>query len=180
MYYDSLDNYRYMFRLETQTRKSLGALAVTSAVSTLIFAMIYGVIEHTLLTSPLGIGILEYPLSLHLGGQLYFYHILLFLLAVLISFNPFFDVILFGKRGSLRSQALFCGAGNILTFIWVEDVSYFTLFGEWPKDIMTPLHLSIYGVVWWYPVLFGLAGVCYYLMIQRGRRHDPRDDQDTR
>lgn len=169
-----------MFKLNTYTRNSLGPLAITSAVSTLIFAMIYGVIEHTLLTSPLGIGILEYPLSLHLAGQLYFYHVLLFLLAVLISFNPFFDVLLFARRVGLRSQALLCGAGNILNFIWLEDVSYFTLFGEWPKDVMTPFHLSFYGVVWWYPVLFASAGICYYLMVRRGRHRIPSELSDTR
>jgi hypothetical protein len=42
-------------------------------------------------------------------------------------------------------------------------VFYFTLFGEWPKDVMTPLSLSFYGIVWWYPVLFGIAIFMYYL-----------------
>ena len=40
---------------------------------------------------------------------------------------------------------------------------YFTLFGEWPKDVMTPLNLSFYGIVWWYPVLFRIATFMYYL-----------------
>jgi hypothetical protein len=60
-------------------------------------------------------------------------------------------------------QGLLWGTGNILNFIWLEDMFYFALFGEWPKDVLTPLNLSFYGVVWWYPVLFGSAIFLYYL-----------------
>jgi hypothetical protein len=148
----------------------LRALHVTSAASTIIFALVYGIIEHTLLTSPVGISILEYPLSVHIVGQIYFYHVLLFLLAVLISFNPFFDILLFGAKNNLRIQALLWGIGNILNFLWLEDMSYFVLFGGWPKDVMTPLHLSFYGVVWWYPVLFALGLVSYYLAMRSARK----------
>jgi hypothetical protein len=28
---------------------------------------------------------------------------------------------------------------------------------------MTPLNLSFYGIVWWYPALFGIAIFLYYL-----------------
>jgi hypothetical protein len=129
-------------------------------------------IEHAFLTSPLGINILEYPLNLHLTGNLYFYHVLLFLLAVLISFNPFFDVLLFARDRAQKKQALFWGFGNILNFIWLEDMSYFVIFGEWPKDVMTPLHLSFYGVVWWYPVLLVTAGILYYMTIRSIRRNE--------
>lgn len=139
---------------------------LTSAVSTLIFAMVYGVIEHTLLTSPLGISILVYPLNLHLVGQIYFYHILMLVLAGLICFNPFFEIFFFSSNNSAKKQALFWGTGNILNFIWLEDMFYFILFAEWPKDVMTPLHLSFYGIVWWYPVLFTAASVLYYLTIR--------------
>jgi len=157
-----------MFKLNSiSSISSLRAINVTSAVSTLIFAMVYGMIEHTLLTSPLGINILEYPLSLHITGQIYFYHVLMFLLAVLISFNPFFDVLFFGGKSGLRLQALLWGAGNILNFVWLEDMSYFVLFGEWPKDVMTPIHLSFYGVVWWYPALFALACLMYYMTVRK-------------
>jgi hypothetical protein len=98
-----------MFRMDIFGRQfSVRPVNVTSGVSTFIFAMVYGVIEHTLLTSSLGISILAYPLSLHLVGQLYFYHILMFLLAILISFNPFFDILFFhpSQTESRRS----CGA----------------------------------------------------------------------
>lgn len=160
-----------MFKLDTlKSGSSIRAVNLTSAASTVIFAMVYGMIEHAFLTSPLGIGILEYPLSIHLGGQIYLYHVLLFMLAVLISFNPFFDVLLFSSNRARKKQAMAWGMGNILNFIWLEDVSYFALFGEWPKDVMTPLHLSFYGVVWWYPVLLGLAGLLYYYAIRNARR----------
>ncbi len=160
-----------MFKLDTLTGgSSLRAVNVTSAASTVIFALVYGMIEHTFLTSPLGINILEYPLNVHLVGQIYLYHVLLFTLASLVSFNPFFDVLLFSSNRSLKKQAMLWGLGNILNFIWLEDVSYFVLFGEWPKDVMTPLHLSFYGVVWWYPVLLCLAGLSYYLAIRNARR----------
>jgi hypothetical protein len=79
---------------------SIRAIHFTSAVSVFIFAMVYGMIEHTLLASPLGISILANPLNLHLIGQLYFYHVLMFILAMLISFNPFFDVLFFGPATS--------------------------------------------------------------------------------
>jgi hypothetical protein len=143
---------------------------LTSAVSTLIFAMVYGVIEHTLLTSPLGISILVYPLNLHLVGQLYFYHVLMLSLASLICFNPFFDILFFSSNNSVRKQAFLWGTGNILNFVWLEDMFYFVLFAEWPKDVMTPLHLSFYGVVWWYPVLFVVASLLYYLTIRDIRK----------
>ena len=139
-----------MFRAGIFGRQfSIKAINFTSAVSVFIFAMIYGIIEHTLLTSPLGISILAYPLGVHLVGQLYFYHVLMILLAVLISFNPFFDVLFFRSANMLKKQALTWGTGNMLNFIWLEDMFYFVLFGEWPKDVMTPLQLSFYGVVWW-------------------------------
>lgn len=143
---------------------------LTSAVSTLIFAMVYGVIEHTLLTSPLGISILVYPLNLHLAGQLYFYHVLMLALAGLICFNPFFDILFFSSNNSIRKQGFLWGTGNILNFVWLEDMFYFVLFAEWPKDVMTPLHLSFYGVVWWYPVLFVAASLLYYLTIRDIRK----------
>lgn len=156
-----------MFRLNTHTTSyPLRVPNVTSAVSTLIFAMIYGMIEHTLLASPLGINILEYPLSIHITGQIYFYHVLMLLLAVLISFNPFFDVLIFGRKNGLRKQALLWGIGNMLNFVWLEDMFYFVLFGGWPKDVMTPLHLSIYGIVWWYPLMLALGCITYYLTVR--------------
>lgn len=160
-----------MFRMDIFGRQfSVRPVNVTSAISTLIFAMVYGVIEHTLLASSLGIHILVYPLSLHLVGQLYFYHILMFLLATLISFNPFFDILFFHPSPSVKKQALLWGLGNIMNFIWLEDLFYFVLFAEWPKDTMTPLHLSIYGVVWWYPLALATACVCYYLTVRSIRK----------
>src|ERR1044072_5009458 len=92
---------------------SVKPVHVTSAASTLIFALVYGMIEHTLLTSSLGISILVYPLSLHLFGQLYFYHLLMFMLATLISFNPFFDILFFHASPTVKKQALLWGLGNI-------------------------------------------------------------------
>jgi hypothetical protein len=164
-----------MFSMDIFGRQfSVRPVNVTSAVSTLIFAMVYGVIEHTLLTSSLGISILVYPLSLHLFGQLYFYHLLMFLLATLISFNPFFDILFFHGNRTVKVQALLWGAGNILNFIWLEDLFYWVLFAEWPKDVMTPLHLSFYGVVWWYPVAFASGSVLYYLTVRSIRRSGVR------
>ena len=158
-----------MFKLDTlRSRSSLRTVNVTSAASTVIFAMVYGIVEHTFLTSPLGIGILEYPLGIHLIGSIYFYHILLGLLAFLISFNPFFDVLLFSSNPVRKKNALLWGIGNIANFFWLEDMSYFVLFSEWPKDVMTPLHLSFYGVVWWYPVLFAGAATLYYMAARIG------------
>ena len=143
---------------------------ITSAVSTFIFAMIYGLIEHMLLASPIGIGVLKYPMSIHLAGQLYFYHVIMLVMAILVSFNPFFDRLIFRSSRSIRLQGMLWGSGNILNFIWLEDLFYWVLFGEWPKDVMTPFHTSFYGVVWWYPVAFGGAIFLYYLtsrMIKR-------------
>lgn len=160
-----------MFRMDIFGRQfSVRPVNITSAASTFIFAMVYGVIEHTLLTSSLGISILAYPLSLHLVGQLYFYHILMFLLATLISFNPFFDILFFHPSPSVKKQAMLWGLGNILNFIWLEDLFYFVLFAEWPKDTMTPLHLSVYGVVWWYPLAFATASMLYYLTVRSIRK----------
>jgi hypothetical protein len=143
---------------------------LTSGVATLIFAMIYGVIEHTLLTSQLGVSIFVYPLSIQLVGQFYFYHVLMMSLAGLICFNPFLDILFFSAKNSVKKQGILWGSGNVLNFIWLEDMFYFVLFGEWPKDVMTPLHLSFYGVVWWYPVLFTGASILYYLTIKEIRK----------
>ena len=136
---------------------------VTSAVAILIFAMIYGLIEHKLLASPIGINVLTYPMSIHITGQLYFYHIVMLVMALLVSFNPFFDRLIFSTNNRIRLQGILWGSGNVLNFIWLEDLFYFVLFGEWPKDVMTPLHISFYGIVWWYPVAFGGAIFLYYL-----------------
>ena len=136
---------------------------LTSAASIVIFAMLYGVIEHTLLTSPLGVRIFVYPLSVQLVGNLYFYHVLMLALAILVAFNPFLDVFFFKSTKVAKKQALLWGSGNIINFVWIEDLSYWILFGEWPKDVMTPLHISFYGIVWWYPVAFGGALFLYYL-----------------
>jgi len=148
---------------------------LTSAASTFIFALLYGIIEHALLASDLGIAILVYPLNIHLFGQLYFYHVLMLAMAILVAFNQFLDVLLFGSGGAARRQAIMWGTGNILNFIWLEDMFYFTAFGEWPKDVMTPLNLSIYGVVWWYPVMFVSALVLYGLIIRSIRRHQQQN-----
>ena len=143
---------------------------LTSAVSTFIFAMMYGMIEHTLLASPIGINVLVYPLDIHLSGQLYFYHVIMLILAMLISFNPFFDKLIFGINRTVKVQGILWGTGNILNFIWLEDLFYWILFGEWPKDVMTPLHISIYGMVWWYPVLLTLASFLYVMTARSIRR----------
>jgi hypothetical protein len=149
------------------SRFPLRPINITSVVSTFIFAMMYGLIEHTLLASPIGISVLVYPLNIHLVEQVYFYHIIMLTLAILISFNPFFDKLIFGKNNSVRWQGILWGTGNILNFLWLEDMFYFILFAEWPKDVMTPLHISFYGVVWWYPILFGAASYLYYLTAKR-------------
>ena len=144
-------------------RFPLRPVNITSAVSIFIFSMIYGLIEHMLLASPIGISVLTYPMSIHLGGQIYFYHIIMLVMAMLVSFNPFFDRLIFRADKSTKLQGLWWGTGNMLNFIWLEDLFYWILFGEWPKDVMTPLHVSFYGVVWWYPVAFGGALFLYYL-----------------
>ncbi|MDQ3909293.1 MAG: hypothetical protein M3232_02675 [Thermoproteota archaeon] len=151
-------------------RFPLRPVNLTSAVSIFLFAMLYGLIEHMLLASPTGLGVLVYPMNIHIVYQLYFYHVILLLLAVLISFNPFFDKLVFRTTNAVKLQGLSWGTGNILKFIWQEDVSYFPLFGEWPKDVMTPLNLSFYGIVWWYPVLFGIACFLYYLTARSIRK----------
>ena len=144
-------------------RFPLRPVNITSAVSTFIFAMIYGLIEHMLLASPIGLSVLIYPMNIHLAGQLYFYHVVMLVMAILVSFNPFFDRMIFRTNRTIRMQGLLWGTGNILNFIWLEDLFYWILFGEWPKDVMTPLHISFYGIVWWYPVAFGGALFLYYL-----------------
>jgi hypothetical protein len=149
---------------------SLPALNATSAFTTFLFAMLYGIVEHTLLTSSLGVSILAYPLSLKLVYNIYFYHVIMFLLALLISFNPFLDVLLFRSSRVIKKQALCWGTGNILNFIWLEDLFYWVLFLEWPKDVMTPLNLSFYGIVWWYPVSLAAAGVLYGMTLRSIRR----------
>ena len=125
-------------------RFPLRPVYITSAVSIFFFAMIYGLIEHMLLASPIGISVLTYPMSIHIAGQLYFYHVVMLLMAMLVSFNPFFDRLIFRMNRSIKLQGVLWGSGNILNFIWLEDLFYFVLFGEWPKDAMTPLHISIY------------------------------------
>jgi hypothetical protein len=135
--------------------------------------MIYGLIEHMLLASPIGLSVLTYPMNIHLAGQLYFYHVIMLVMAILVSFNPFFDRLIFRTSRSIRLQGLLWGTGNILNFIWLEDLFYWVLFGEWPKDVMTPLHISFYGVVWWYPVAFGGALFLYYLTSRIIRKTTP-------
>jgi len=127
-------------------RFPLRPVYITSAVSIFFFAMIYGLIEHMLLASPIGISVLTY-----------------LLMAMLVSFNPFFDRLVFRMNRRIKLQGVLWGSGNILNFIWLEDLFYFVLFGEWPKDVMTPLHISIYGIVWWYPIAFGGALFLYSL-----------------
>jgi hypothetical protein len=144
-------------------RFPLRPVNVTSAISTFIFAMIYGLIEHMLLASPIGLGVLTYPMNVHLAGQLYFYHVIMLIMAILVSFNPFFDRLIFRTSRVIKMQGLLWGTGNILNFIWLEDMFYWILFGEWPKDVMTPFHISFYGIVWWYPVTLGGAMFLYYL-----------------
>jgi len=145
-----------------KARFPLRPVYITSAVSIFFFAMIYGLIEHMLLASPIGISVLTYPMSIHIAGQLYFYHVVMLLMAILVSFNPFFDRLIFRMNRSIKLQGVLWGSGNILNFIWLEDLFYFVLFGEWPKDVMTPLHISVYGIVWWYPIAFGGALFLYY------------------
>jgi hypothetical protein len=165
----------------TFSRFPLRPINITSVASTFIFAMMYGLIEHTLLASPIGISVLVYPLNIHLVEQLYFYHIIMLTLAILISFNPFFDKLIFGTNNAVKWQGIFWGTGNILNFLWLEDMFYFVLFTEWPKDVMTPLHISFYGVVWWYPILFGVASYLYYLTAKRIKKmplkHEVEADQ---
>ncbi|MGH9991964.1 MAG: hypothetical protein ACREAZ_04875 [Nitrososphaera sp.] len=157
-------------RLLERKRFAIPPVHITSAISTFIFAMMYGLIEHTLLASPLGISVLVYPLNIHLAGQFYFYHIVMLVLATLISFNPFFDKLIFGAGTKVRLQSILWGTGNILNFIWLEDIFYFILFAEWPKDVMTPFHVSFYGIVWWYPVALGTATLLYWLASRRIRK----------
>lgn len=158
-----------MFTVDTPRQVTLKGVYLTSVASTFIFALLYGIIEHTLLTSSLGISILTYPLNIQLFGQLYFYHGLMLALAVLISYNQFLDVILFGSGRAIRKQAIMWGTGNILNFVWLEDMFYFISYGEWPKDVMTPLNLSFYGVVWWYPVML-ISAIAMYLLAVRSMR----------
>lgn len=132
--------------------------------------MAYGMIEHTLLASPIGISVLVYPMNIHLVEQLYFYHVIMLVLAILISFNPFFDKMIFGTNAAVRRHGVLWGTGNILNFIWLEDMFYWVLFGEWPKDVMTPLHISFYGIVWWYPIFLGVAACLYYMTAMRIRK----------
>jgi len=156
--------------LDSKKRLVLRPVNVTSAVSIFIFAVIYGLIEHMLLASPLGISVLTYPMNIHITGQLYFYHIIMLMMAMLVSFNPFFDRLIFRTRSRMRLEGILWGSGNILNFIWLEDLFYWVLFGEWPKDVMTPIHISVYGVVWWYPFAFGGALFLYYLTSRIIRR----------
>jgi hypothetical protein len=151
-------------------RFPLRPVNLTSGVSIVLFAMLYGLIEHMLLASPIGLGVLVYPMNIHIVYQLYFYHVILLVLAILISFNPFFDKLVFRTTKVVKLQGLLWGIGNILNFIWLEDMFYFILYGEWPKDVMTPLNLSFYGIVWWYPILFGIAILLYYLTARSIRK----------
>ena len=159
-----------MFIVDAQRQLTFRGVYLTSVASTFIFALLYGIIEHTLLTSSLGISILTYPLNIQLLGNLYFYHTLMLALAILISFNQFLDVILFGSGRAVKKQAILWGTGNILNFIWLEDMFYFVSFGEWPKDVMTPLNLSFYGVVWWYPIML-FSAIAMYLLAVRSMRN---------
>jgi hypothetical protein len=144
-------------------RFPLRPVNITSAVSIFIFAMIYGLIEHMLLASPIGISVLMYPMNIHLIGQLYFYHVIMLIMAILVSFNPFLDRLISRTNSNIKMQGILWGTGNILNFIWLEDLFYWVLFGEWPKDVMTPLQISFYGILWWYPVAFVGALFMYYL-----------------
>jgi hypothetical protein len=163
----------------TFSRFPLRPINITSVASTFIFAMMYGLIEHTLLASPIGISVLVYPLNIHLVEQLYFYHVIMLVLAILISFNPFFDKLIFGTNNAVKWQGMLWGTGNILNFLWLEDMFYFILFAEWPKDVMTPLHVSFYGVVWWYPILFGVASYLYYLTARRIKKMPLKQELET-
>ena len=160
-------------------RFPLRPINITSAVSTFVFAMIYGLIEHMLLASPIGLDVLTYPMNIHLVGQLYFYHVIMLVMAILVCFNPFFDRLIFGTSRSVRMQGLLWGTGNILNFIWLEDMFYWVLFGEWPKDVMTPFQISFYGVVWWYPVAFGGALFLYYLTSQNIKKAPIQAEVDS-
>src|SRR5690606_12449317 len=160
-------------------RFPLRPINITSAVSTFIFAMIYGLIEHMLLASPIGLDVLTYPMNIHLAGQLYFYHVVMLVMAILVCFNPFFDRLIFRTSRSLRMQGLLWGTGNILNFIWLEDMFYWVLFGEWPKDVMTPFQVSFYGVVWWYPVAFGGALFLYFLTSQNIKKAPLQAEVDS-
>src|ERR1043165_4291712 len=91
---------------------ALRPVNITSAVSIFIFAMIYGLIEHMLLASPLGISVLTYPMNVHLAGQIYFYHIIMLIMAMLVSFNPFFDRLIFRTDRNTKLQSLWWGTGN--------------------------------------------------------------------
>jgi hypothetical protein len=159
-----------MTSLIFSNRFPLRPVNLTSAVSVVLFAMLYGLIEHMLLASPIGLGVLVYPLNIHIVYEFYFYHLIMLILAILISFNPFFDKLVFKTTEAARIQGLLWGTGNMLNFIWLEDLFYFALFGEWPKDVITPLNLSFYGVVWWYPVLFGWSIFLYYLTARSIRK----------
>ena len=163
----------------TFSRFPLRPINITSVVSTFIFAMMYGLIEHTLLASPIGISVLVYPLNIHLVEQLYFYHVIMLILAILISFNPFFDKLIFGTNNAVKWQGILWGTGNILNFLWLEDMFYFILFAEWPKDVMSPLHVSFYGMVWWYPILFGVASYLYFLTARRIKRMPLKQELKT-
>jgi hypothetical protein len=143
-------------------RLAIRPVHLTSAISTVVFAAMYGLIEHILLTSPIGLSVLVYPLNIHLVGQIYSYHIAMAVIALVVSFNPFFADLLFSGSTLIKKQAIMWGAGNLLNFIWLEDMFYFVLFHEWPKDVMTPFHISFYGIVWWYPVLLGISCFLYY------------------
>jgi hypothetical protein len=168
-----------MFTAGLRRQIRVRSVFLTSVASTFIFALLYGIIEHTLLTSSLGIRILTYPLNIHLFGQLYFYHVLMLALAILISFNQFLDLIIFGNGDAVRRQSILWGSGNILNFIWLEDMFYFVSFGEWPKDVMTPLNLSFYGIVWWYPIMLGSALAMYVLASRTVRNMNVNDREHS-
>ncbi|HXG08025.1 MAG TPA: hypothetical protein VNI77_11955 [Nitrososphaera sp.] len=160
-------------------RFPLRPVNITSAVSAFIFAMIYGLIEHMLLAGPMGLDVLTYPMNIHLAGQIYFYHVIMLVMAILVCFNPFFDRLIFRTNRRIKMQGLLWGTGNILNFIWLEDMFYWVLFGEWPKDVMTPFQISFYGVVWWYPVAFGGALLLYYLTSQSIKKAPIRAEVDS-
>src|SRR2546427_4437548 len=161
-------------------RFPLRPVYITSASSIFFFAMIYGLIEHMLLARPIGNSVFTYPMSIHIAGQLYFYHVIMLAMAMLVSFNPFFDKVIFRTDRSIKLQGVLWGSGNILNFIWLEDLFYFVLFGEWPKDLMTPLHVSFYGVVWVYPVAFSGALFLYYLTSRIIRKMPVAPEQSDR
>ena len=76
-------------------RFPLRPVNLTSGISIFLFAMLYGLIEHMLLASPIGLGVPVYPMNIHIVFQLYFYHVIMLLWVILISFNPFFDKVSF-------------------------------------------------------------------------------------